>query len=169
MCSHQLGKFILYMKTLGNYCAPNHKLWKMFLCLGQEERHSKMKVIISLGICYNGAVPSSHFSTVVWGISVLWACIQKLKPIPVADVQQQPLPPSHKAHSPDHCCLGQSCTTPSSWEGTVTGPETKAEIKVRANTAFTGTWNAALIVALCVSTSWWQLFELWRSQTLTNI
>lgn len=61
MCSHQLAKFILYMKTLGNYCAPNHKLWKMFLCLGQEERHSKMKVIISLGICYNGAVSSSHF------------------------------------------------------------------------------------------------------------
>lgn len=76
MCSYQWAEFFLYLKTLENYCAPKHKLWKIFLCLGKEERHSEMKVIISLGIHYNGAVPFSHFFPFCFGVFPYYGPLQ---------------------------------------------------------------------------------------------
>lgn len=168
-----MAEFFLYMKTLENYCAPKHKPWKMFLCLGQEKRHSKMKVIISLGSYSNGAIPASQFFPVCFGPTTV--CFPYYGPPQY--YQNQPW--WHMFNSLFYlltkptvlttCCSGKSGTTPSSWEKVVTGPGTEVEIKVTANRASTGTWNAALIVALCASTSRWQLFELWRSRKLTNI
>lgn len=171
-----MAKCFLYMKTHEKDCAPKHNLWKIFICWGQDERHSKMKVIISLGIHCNGAVPPSHFFPLfVLGYFPAMGLHTETQNHPSGrcpaaasstlsqSSQSRPIP------SVVLLLPGQSCTSPSSWEVALTSPGTEVEIKVAAKIASTGTVNTTLIANLCISTSWWQFLELLRPLTLTNI